>query len=106
MLAKCEPNCMVQNIQNLEILTKKRVVSNDFLQKDKRLTPSCKTDAIVAETIIVNDKLSLKCQTTVIFGIMKDRSPMINTLSIVICSTCRTSSEMDNLNCSFFVKKI
>ena len=36
----------------------------------------------------------LKCHTTVIFGIMKDGSFMLNTLNIIIRFTCRTSFKM------------
>ena len=44
--------------------------------------------------ISFNFKLGLKCQNTVIFGIMKDGSFMLNTLNIIICFTCRTSFKM------------
>ena len=39
-------------------------------------------------------KLGLKCQTSVIFWTMKDGSLTINTLSIIICFTCKTSFKM------------
>ena len=41
-----------------------------------------------------NVKLGLECQTTVIFGIMKDGSFMLNTLSIIVSFTCITSFKM------------